>query len=181
VADLEQRIVAEGSDTVAMVIIEPVQNHGACRRPAGTTPACARCATVRHLLVADETITPSAGSVPGSPPSATTCGPTFTPEKGCPRHAVLGAIIVSDDVFAPFDEAGRCCCTATRSAAIRDGGGRLRNLEICSASTCRAGCARSRASCGPGSSRFRLDVVVDVRGPGSSRVELARTVRTAPR
>ena len=58
--DLEETILATGPSTVAMVIMEPVQNAGGCVHAArrATSRACARSATAYGILLcADEVIT----------------------------------------------------------------------------------------------------------------------------
>jgi adenosylmethionine-8-amino-7-oxononanoate aminotransferase len=58
-AEVEQTILAEGPETIAMLIAEPVQNRGGCiTPPAGYWPGLRRLADrYGFLLVADEVIT----------------------------------------------------------------------------------------------------------------------------
>ena len=76
--DLEETIIATGPETVALVVMEPVQNAGGCFTPPqgyfqGVREICDRYGI---LLCADEVITASAGSAPGSHPTSTTSAPT---------------------------------------------------------------------------------------------------------
>jgi hypothetical protein len=171
-ADLEQRIVAEGPDTVAMVIIEPVQNHGGMLvAPAGYHAGVrALCDKYGILLVADETITAFGRVGAWFAAELYDMRPDIiTTAKGLSSaHAVLGAIIVSDDVFAPFDESGAMLLHGNTfgghpvMAAVA-----LRNLEIMERLDLpgrvrdKQGELRSRLE-----SLAELDVVVDVRGTG---------------
>jgi hypothetical protein len=171
-ADLEQRIVAEGPDTVAMVIIEPVQNHGGMLvAPAGYHAGVrALCDRYGILLVADETITAFGRVGAWFAAELYDIRPDIiTTAKGLSSaHAVLGAIIVSDDVFAPFDEAGAVLLHGNTfgghpvMTAVA-----LRNLEIMERLDLPG---RVRAKQGELRSRLEsladLDVVVDVRGTG---------------
>lgn len=108
--DLDFRIQAEGPDTVAMILMEPVQNHGGMLvPPAGYSRGVREIADKYGiLLVADETITAfgRVGAWFGSQryelePDIITCA------KGLSSaHAVIGAVIVSDKVYEPFLGAG---------------------------------------------------------------------------
>ncbi|MGB4777151.1 aminotransferase class III-fold pyridoxal phosphate-dependent enzyme [Microbacterium sp.] len=105
-AELEQRILSEDPDTVAMVIVEPVQNHGGMLLPpAGyLTGIRELCDKYDLLAVADETIT-AFGRV-GAWFASERFG--FAPDiittaKGLSSaHAVIGAVIVNDRVHEPF-------------------------------------------------------------------------------
>jgi len=104
--DLEQAIVAAGPSTVAMVIMEPVQNAGGSFTPPagyfrGVRELCDR---YEILLCADEVIT-GFGRVGGwfgsevydIRPDLVTCA------KGLSSaYAAIGAVIASDAVFDPF-------------------------------------------------------------------------------
>ena len=134
-AELEAAIEAEGPETIAMLIAEPVQNAGGCLLPpAGYWPGLrALCDAHGILLVADEVIT-GCGRL-GEWFAVTKFGATpdmITLAKGLTSaYAPLGAVMVSDRVAAPFYEADRVLLHAVTfgghpvSAAIC-----LRNLEI---------------------------------------------------
>jgi adenosylmethionine-8-amino-7-oxononanoate aminotransferase len=109
--DLEQRLLAEDPRTVAMIIMEPVQNHGGSLVPPAGYSAGVRalCDKYGVLLVADETIT-----------AFGRCGTWFgsdrydirpdiiTTAKGLSSaHAVIGAVIATDEVYSTFNHAGR--------------------------------------------------------------------------
>ena len=87
--DLEEAILQAGPDTVAMVIMEPVQNAGGSFTPPegywrGVREICDRYGI---LLCADEVITGFGRLGPGSARSATTSGPTSSrPRRACPRR-----------------------------------------------------------------------------------------------
>jgi adenosylmethionine-8-amino-7-oxononanoate aminotransferase len=133
--ELEQAIQAEGPDTVAMIILEPVQNAGGCLvAPAGYWKGVREIAD-RHgiLLVSDEVIcgfgrlgewlgVERYGVVPD----------LATTAKGLTSaYAPMGAVMVSDRVAAPLYDAGRMLLHGITfaghplCAAIA-----LRNLEI---------------------------------------------------
>jgi adenosylmethionine-8-amino-7-oxononanoate aminotransferase len=133
--DLEAAIVQAGPETVAMVIMEPVQNAG-----GSFTPPAGYCQGVREicdrygiLLCADEVITGFGrlGSWFGSErydirPDLVTCA------KGLSSaYASIGAVIAADHVAAPFLEGD-----AVYSHGITFGGHpvqaaiALKNLEI---------------------------------------------------
>jgi adenosylmethionine-8-amino-7-oxononanoate aminotransferase len=108
--DLEQTIVAAGPETVAMVIMEPVQNAGGSFTPpagywAGVREICDR---YEILLCADEVITGFGriGEWFGS--ELYDIRPDLiTSAKGLSSaYASIGAVIAADHVFDPFlDEA----------------------------------------------------------------------------
>ena len=104
--DLEFRIQAEGPDTVAMILMEPVQNHGGMLvPPAGYSKGVREIADKYGILVvADETIT-AFGRVGAwfaseryeLEPDIITCA------KGLSSaHAVIGAVAVGEKVYEPF-------------------------------------------------------------------------------
>ena len=104
--DLEFRIQAEGPDTVAMILMEPVQNHGGMLVPPAGYSKGVREIADRHgiLVVADETIT-AFGRVGAwfaseryeMEPDIITCA------KGLSSaHAVIGAVAVGEKVYEPF-------------------------------------------------------------------------------
>src|SRR5436189_5735526 len=106
--DLHQTIEAAGPDTVAMVIMEPVQNAGgAFTPPAGYFQGVrALCDEYEILLCADEGITGfgRVGAWFGSErydiqPDLVTCA------KGLSSaYAAIGAVIATDKVMEPFLE-----------------------------------------------------------------------------
>ncbi|MFZ0090386.1 MAG: aspartate aminotransferase family protein [Solirubrobacteraceae bacterium] len=109
--ELEDAIIAEGPQTVAMIIAEPVQNAGGCLTPpAGYWPGLREIAD-RHgiLLVADEVICGFGrlGAWFGSErydaqPDLVTVAKGITS-----AYAPMGAVIVADHVAAPFYEDDR--------------------------------------------------------------------------
>ncbi len=109
--ELEQAILAEGPETVAMVIAEPVQNAGGCLQPPpGYWPGLrALCDRYGILLVADEVITGFGrlgelfavdrfGVVPD----------LITVAKGITAaYAPMGAVLAAEHVAAPLFEEDR--------------------------------------------------------------------------
>ena len=110
-ADLEQRMLSEDPRTMAMLVLEPVQNHGGMLMPPRGYAEGVRALCDRYgiLLVADETIT-----------AFGRCGAWFASErfgfrpdiittaKGLSSaHAVIGAVIASRAVFETFKCAGQ--------------------------------------------------------------------------
>ncbi len=110
-SELEAAIVAEGPDTVAMIIAEPVQNAGGCLvPPPGYWPGLRDLADRYGIvLVADEVITGFGrlgewfgvtryGAVPD----------IITTAKGLTSaYAPMGAVFVSDAVAQPLYDDGR--------------------------------------------------------------------------
>jgi adenosylmethionine-8-amino-7-oxononanoate aminotransferase len=103
---IEQAILAEGPDTVAMVIMEPVQNAGGCFVPPPGYFERVReiCDTYDVMLVADEVITSFgrlgewfASTRYGLVPDIITCAKGMTS-----AYAPIGAMIASDRLFEPF-------------------------------------------------------------------------------
>jgi adenosylmethionine-8-amino-7-oxononanoate aminotransferase len=104
--EMEQAVLAEGPETVAMIIAEPVQNAGGCLQPPDGYWAGLREIADRHgiLLVADEVISGMGrlgewfgvtrfGAVPD----------VMTIAKGLTSaYAPMGAAVVSDRVAAPL-------------------------------------------------------------------------------
>jgi adenosylmethionine-8-amino-7-oxononanoate aminotransferase len=109
--ELEQAILEEGPETVAMIIAEPVQNAGGCLVPPPGYWAGLREIADRHgiLLVADEVIT-GCGRL-GAWFGVTRFGATpdlITIAKGLTSaYAPMGAVLVSDRVAAPLYEDNR--------------------------------------------------------------------------
>jgi adenosylmethionine-8-amino-7-oxononanoate aminotransferase len=104
--DLEEAIVAEGPETIAMVIMEPVQNSGGAFTPpdgywAGVRDICDRYGI---LLCADEVICAFGrlGAWFGSEkydirPDIVTCAKGLSSAYGA-----IGAVVATDRVFEPF-------------------------------------------------------------------------------
>ncbi len=105
-------IVAEGPETVAMIIAEPVQNAGGCFVPPRRLLAGAARARrpLRILLVADEVISRlrparrpgSASTRYGGEPDLITSAKGLTS-----AYAPMGALLVARAVAAPLVRAGR--------------------------------------------------------------------------
>ncbi len=105
---IEERILFEGPDTVALVILEPVQNAGGCFTPPEGYWQRVReiCDKYNVLLVSDEVIC-SWGRL-GEWFGAQRFGyqpDLITTAKGITSaYAPMGAVIASDRVFEPFSE-----------------------------------------------------------------------------
>ncbi len=105
---IEERILFEGPDTVALVILEPVQNAGGCFTPPEGYWQRVReiCDKYDVLLVSDEVIC-SWGRL-GEWFGAIKYGyqpDMITTAKGITSaYAPMGAVIASDKIFAPFSE-----------------------------------------------------------------------------
>jgi adenosylmethionine-8-amino-7-oxononanoate aminotransferase len=110
-AEIEDAILAEGPETVAMVIAEPVQNAGGCLTPPeGYWPALRElCDRYGLLLVADEVIS-------GCGRLGEWFGVTrydavphlITIAKGLTSaYAPMGAVLVTGEVAEPLYEEGR--------------------------------------------------------------------------
>jgi adenosylmethionine-8-amino-7-oxononanoate aminotransferase len=133
--DLEQTIDSEGADTIAMVIMEPVQNAGGSFTPPAGYFQGVRELCDRHgiLLCADEVITGFgrcgawfASELYDVRPDLLTCA------KGLSSaYASIGAVVARDAVMEPFLEGSR-----TYTHGITFGGHpvacaiALKNLEI---------------------------------------------------
>ena len=133
--EIEQVILAEGPETIAMLIAEPVQNAGGSLvPPPGYWPGLRRLAD-RYgiLLAADEVITGFgrigewfASSRYGGEPDLVTVAKGITS-----AYAPMGAVLVADHVAAPLYEGTRTLLHGITfgghplSAAIA-----LKNLEI---------------------------------------------------
>ncbi len=112
--DLESTIVAAGPSTVAMVIMEPVQNAGGCFTPpagyfAGVRELCDRFGI---LLCADEVITGFGRTGRWFASETYDIQPDLiTSAKGLSSaYAAIGAVIAHDRVMEPFLE-GRASFT----------------------------------------------------------------------
>ena len=183
--DLERAVQEAGPETVAMVILEPVQNAGGCFTPPAGYFAGVRELCDRHgiLLVADEVITGFGrlGSWFGSErydirPDLVTIA------KGLSSaYAPIGAVVATDRVVEPFLES-----TRTYTHGITFGGHpvaaavALKNIEIMKRERVVEHVREHEA-------RFRetieqlldLDIVGDVRGAGYFlAVELVRDKET---
>ena len=105
---IEERILFEGPETVALVILEPVQNAGGCFTPPEGYFQRVReiCDKYDVLMVSDEVIC-SWGRL-GEWFGAQRFGyqpDLITTAKGITSaYAPMGAVIASDKVFAPFAE-----------------------------------------------------------------------------
>jgi adenosylmethionine-8-amino-7-oxononanoate aminotransferase len=170
--ELEQTLLREGPDTVAMVIMEPVQNAGGAFTPpagyfAGVRALCDRYGV---LLCADEVITGfgRVGAWFASErydirPDLITCA------KGMSSaYASIGAVVATDAVAAPFLEGDNMFAHGITfgghpvQAAIA-----LKNLEIMTRERIVEGVAERegafRATLGQ---LLDLPIVGDVRGAG---------------
>jgi adenosylmethionine-8-amino-7-oxononanoate aminotransferase len=107
---IRDRILFEGPDTVAAVVLEPVQNSGGCIPPPDGYFTRVReiCDELDVLLVSDEVIC-SWGRIGhffgcerfGYQPDLITTAKGITS-----AYAPMGAVIASDRVFEPFGERG---------------------------------------------------------------------------
>ncbi len=133
--ELEDTIVAEGPETIAMIIAEPVQNAGGALVPPEGYWAGLRELADKYgiALVADEVITGFgrfgewfAAPRYGATPDLITCAKGITS-----AYAPMGAVLVSDKIAAPLYEDKRMLLHGITygghpvAAAIA-----LRNIEI---------------------------------------------------
>jgi adenosylmethionine-8-amino-7-oxononanoate aminotransferase len=107
---LEERILAEGPDSVAAFFVEPVQNSGGCFTPPPGYFARIReiCDTHDVLLVSDEVIC-AYGRVGGifAAPGFGYAPDIITSSKGLTSgYSPIGAVLVADRVYAPFKNQG---------------------------------------------------------------------------
>jgi adenosylmethionine-8-amino-7-oxononanoate aminotransferase len=183
--DLAQAIHAEGPETIAMVIMEPVQNSGgAYTPPAGYFQGVRRlCDEHGILLCADEVIT-GFGRI----------GTWFASERydirpdliSCAKgmssaYASIGAVIASDRMMEPFMEGA-----ATFAHGITFGGHpvqaaiALKNLEIMRRErVVEAVAEREDAFRTTLEQLYELPIVGDVRGAGCFfAVELVKDAET---
>ncbi|MEN0013605.1 MAG: aspartate aminotransferase family protein [Solirubrobacteraceae bacterium] len=171
-ANLEEAIIAEDPTTIAMVIMEPVQNHGGCLTPPPGYPEGVRalCDKYGILLVADEVICAFGRIGAWFASERYDMRPDIiTTAKGLSSsHAVIGAVIASEKVYEPFSKPGIHFTHGNTfgghpiQAAIA-----LKNLEIME----REGIPQHvRAKEGELGDRLRtlldLPIVGDVRGAG---------------
>ena len=172
IAEVEQAILDEGPETVAMVIAEPVQNAGGCLVPPDGYWPGLRELCDRHgiLLVADEVIS-GCGRL-GEWFGVTRYGATpdlITIAKGLTSaYAPMGAVMVSDRVAAPLYDEGRTLLHGITfgghplSAAIA-----LRNIEIFERDGVLENVRANEAYLGERMQELRaLPIVGDVRGAG---------------
>jgi adenosylmethionine-8-amino-7-oxononanoate aminotransferase len=170
--ELEQRILSEDPATVAMVIMEPVQNSGgAFTPPAGYFEGVrALCDEHGILLVADEVITGFGRIGDWFASNRYDIKPDIiTSAKGLSSaYASIGAVIASDKVAAPFMDG-----TAMYTHGVTFGGHpvqsaiALKNIEIMERlqlpQTVRATEDRFRATL---AQLLELPIVGDLRGTG---------------
>jgi len=170
--EVEQTIVAEGPETFALLIAEPVQNAGGCLVPpegywAGLREICDRYGI---LLMADEVIT-GFGRI-GAWFAVTRYGATpdlISVAKGLTSaYAPMGAVLVSDRVAEPFYEDNRTLLHGITfgghplSAAIA-----LRNIEIFERDGILENVLAQETYLGSRMAELgRLPIVGDVRGAG---------------
>jgi adenosylmethionine-8-amino-7-oxononanoate aminotransferase len=108
--DLEATLLAAGPETVAMVIMEPVQNSGGCFTPPSGYFRGVRELCDRHgiLLCADEVITGFGRTGNWFASETYDIRPDLiTSAKGLSSaYAAIGAVIATDAVMEPFLEVG---------------------------------------------------------------------------
>jgi adenosylmethionine-8-amino-7-oxononanoate aminotransferase len=170
--EIEAVIDREGSDTIAMIIAEPVQNAGGCLQPPdGYWPGLRElCDAYGILLVADEVITGFGRLGEWFGVTRFDAVPDLiTAAKGLTSaYAAMGAVLVSDRVAAPLYDADRMLLHGITfgghpvAAAIA-----LKNLELFARedvlATVRANEPRLAAML---DALRRLPIVGDVRGSG---------------
>jgi adenosylmethionine-8-amino-7-oxononanoate aminotransferase len=173
VKEMEDTILREGPETIAMIIAEPVQNAGGCLVPPEGYWAGLRELADRYgiALVADEVITGFgrigewfAAPKYGATPDLITCAKGITS-----AYAPMGAVIVSDKIAAPLYEDKRMLLHGITygghpvAAAMA-----LRNIEIFE----REGVLENVRELEPyieqrlGELQERIPIVGDVRGAG---------------
>ena len=171
-AEIEDTILAEGPETVAMFIAEPVQNAGGCiQPPEGYWPGVREiCDRYGVLLVADEVI--SGFGRLGEWFAVTRFDATpdlITVAKGLTSaYAPMGAVLVSERVAAPLFEPGVTLLHGITfgghplSAAIA-----LKNIEIFEREGVLENVRANDAYLAAGMEGLReLPIVGDVRGSG---------------
>lgn len=170
--ELERRIIFEGPETVAMLVQEPVQNHGGMLVPPVGYAAGVRELADRYgiLLVADETITAfgRVGAWFGSERYESNPDIITTAKGLSSAHAVIGAVITNERVFEPFARAGRSLTHGNTfgghpvMAAVA-----LKNLEILERLDLNAHVLQREDELGSVLQQLsQFDVVLDVRGTG---------------
>ena len=170
--DLEETIVATGPETVALVVMEPVQNAGGCFTPPqgyfqGVREICDRYGI---LLCADEVITGFGRVGAWFASDLYDIRPDLiTSAKGLSSaYASIGAVIATDRVFEPFLEA-----TSMYAHGITFGGHpvqcaiALKNIEIMKRERVLENVRSNEAYFrGALEQLLELDIVGDVRGTG---------------
>lgn len=108
--DLEQHIVAEDPATVAMVIIEPVQNRGGVLTPPAGYHAGVRALADKYgiLVVADEVITGFGrlGAWFGSERFGLEPDIIVSAKGLSSAHAAISAVVANERVYEPFTRSG---------------------------------------------------------------------------
>ena len=171
--EIERAIEREGSDTVAAVFLEPVQNAGGCFPPPPGYFERVREICDRHgvLLVSDEVI--CAFGRLGHWFGALRYGyqpDIITVAKGLTSgYAPLGAMIASDRLMEPFLRAGRVLPARLHvrraPGELRGGPGQPRRLRGRAHPAARA-VDRSRPSAAALDGLMDLPIVGNVRGAG---------------
>jgi len=144
--EVEDVVLEEGPETIAMFIAEPVQNAGGCFTPPdGYWPGLRELADrYGFLIVADEVITAFGrlGEWFGSPRVGATPDLITTAKGLTSAYAPMGAVLVSDRVAAPLYDEGRsflhgitfgghplCAAIALRNLEIFERDGILDNVR----------------------------------------------------
>jgi adenosylmethionine-8-amino-7-oxononanoate aminotransferase len=170
--DLEETIIATGSETVALVVMEPVQNAGGCFTPPqgyfqGVREICDRYGI---LLCADEVITGFGRVGAWFASELYDIRPDLiTSAKGLSSaYASIGAVIATDRVFEPFLDA-----TSMYAHGITFGGHpvqcaiALKNIEIMKRERVLENVRSNEAHFrGALEQLLELDIVGDLRGTG---------------
>jgi adenosylmethionine-8-amino-7-oxononanoate aminotransferase len=170
--DLEETIIATGSETVALVVMEPVQNAGGCFTPPqgyfqGVREICDRYGI---LLCADEVITGFGRVGAWFASELYDIRPDLiTSAKGLSSaYASIGAVIATDRVFEPFLDA-----TSMYAHGITFGGHpvqcaiALKNIEIMKRERVLENVRSNEAYFrGALEQLLELDIVGDLRGTG---------------
>ncbi len=108
--ELEQRIIAEDPETVARMVIEPVQHSGGALVPPAGYHAGVRALCDRYgiLLLADEVVTAFGrlGAWFGSERYELEPDMIAIAKGLSSAHAVMGAVIASEQVFQTFNKPG---------------------------------------------------------------------------
>ena len=169
---IEEKILYEDPDTVAAVILEPLQNAGGCIPPQDGYFQRVREICDRHdvLLISDEVIC-AWGRLGhwfgceryGYQPDIMTMAKALTS-----AYVPMGGMIASDRVAEPFMQGKECSPTASPSPATRSRRRwRWPTSTSSSARTSAATCgARRASSAGMLESLRDIPIVGDVRGAG---------------